>query len=752
MRPYQDRNALQALDDAARASDKYQAVLYFPLKLMDPTMTIARELKLRLAQVEATVELIDAGNTIPFIARYRKEATGSLDEDQLRRLAERLTYLRTLSERKATVSASIAEQGKLTKELEAAIGAAVTLQTLEDLYQPFKPKRRTRASIARECGLEPLAQLILAQPPRRESLARIAAPFLSDELTLDEAWAGARDIAAEVISDDADLRGTARALLRERGEITSTVADAEQDARKVFAQYYEFTFPIARLRPHQTLALNRGEAAGVLKLQLIAPADLILTRLAQKYRPNPSSLFAGQLTQASSDAYQRLLLPAVERDVRRQLTEDANAHAVRVFAGNVRSLLLPPPIRGHSVIGIDPGFRSGCKVAVIDRTGKVLVTTTIYPHEPQKQWEESKAILRKLVEKMGADLLAIGNGTASRETEQLAADLISEGVRAEYLIVSEAGASVYSASPLARDELPDLDVTLRGAVSIARRVLDPLAELVKIDPRSIGVGLYQHDVDQKPLAEALDVVVESAVNTIGVDANTASPALLRYVAGIGPKLAASLVTYREANGPFRNRPALRQVKGLGLKAFEQAAGFLRVNGGDEPLDRTAIHPESYAIVRNLFTLMGVTGAERDLPERLVAFRQASRGRSSPQNSLSELAGVLECGEPTLADIFEQLARPGRDPRDELPKPLLRRDVLKPEDLKTGMVLKGTVRNVVDFGVFIDIGVKTEGLLHKSQMRGSPGEQWSVGQVVDVVILDVDAERGRIGLGLPQRNG
>lgn len=708
---------------------------------MDFTTTLAHELKLRSTQVQAAVDLLDAGNTIPFIARYRKEATGSLDEEQLRRVAERLAYLRNLADRKATVRASIAEQGKLTAELEAAIEAAATLQVVEDLYQPFKPKRRTRASIARERGLEPLAQLILAQLPARESLAQLVAPFLAGGLEQDAAWAGARDVVAEVISDDAELRGAARALLHERGDLTGTLADPEKDARKVFAQYYEFTFPLARLRPHQTLALNRGEAAGVLKLQLVAPDPLILERLTQKYRPNPRSPLAEQLTLATRDAYERLLLPAIERDVRRRLTDEANAHAVQVFAANVRALLLQPPIRGHAVIGLDPGFRTGCKVAVVDQTGKVLVTTTIYPHEPQKEWKETKIVLRRLVAATGADLLAIGNGMASRETEQLAAELIAEGVRAEYLIVSEAGASVYSASPLARAEMPDLDVTLRGAVSIARRVLDPLAELVKIDPRSIGVGLYQHDLDDKQLAEALTAVVESAVNSVGVDVNTASPALLRYVAGIGPKLAEAIVAYREATGAFPNRVVLRQVKGLGPKAFEQAAGFLRVNAGDEPLDRTAIHPESYEIVRQLLMLMGATGGERDLPARLAAFRE--------QTSLAELAQVLGCGEPTLADIFDQLARSGRDPRDELPKPLLRRDVLKLEDLKTGMILKGTVRNVVDFGVFVDIGVKTEGLLHKSQMRGAPGGRFSAGEVIEVVVLSVDAERGRIGLGLPE---
>lgn len=708
---------------------------------MDLHTTLARELKLHLTQVQAAVTLLDDDNTVPFIARYRKEATGSLDEEQLRQLAERLAYLRHLADRKATVRASIAAQDKLTPALEAAIASAETLQTVEDLYLPFKPKRRTRAMVARERGLEPLAQMILAQSITRDSLAKIAAPFLNDQVPdVETAWAGARDIVAEIVSDDPELRGAARTLARARSEITTTLADAAQDATKVFAQYYEFAIALTRVRPHQILALNRGEEAGVLKVRLVTPDRDILARLTQKYAPNPKSLFAEQLTRAIQDACERLLLPAIERDIRRMLTDEASAHAIRIFADNVRALLLQPPIRQHSVIGLDPGFRTGCKIAVVDATGKVITTGTIYPHEPQKQWSESKTILRRLIEKTGADLIAIGNGTASRETEQLVAETIAEGARAEYLIVSEQGASVYSASPLARAELPDLDVTLRGAVSIARRVIDPLAELVKIDARSIGVGLYQHDLDEKELSAALDAVVESAVNAVGVDVNTASPALLRYVAGIGAKLADTLVTHREANGTFKNRTGLRQVKGLGPKAFEQAAGFLRVAGGDDPLDNTAIHPESYSIVRNLFALIGVSGIEKDLSARLAAFRQ--------KTPLAEIAQVLGCGEPTLADIFEQLARPGRDPRDELPKPLLRRDVLKLEDLKTGMQLKGTVRNMVDFGAFVDIGIKNDGLLHKSQMRRLQ-TQLSVGNVIDVVIVSIDAERQRVGLGLPE---
>ena len=705
---------------------------------MDIHTTLAHELKLHAHQVQAAITLFDEGNTIPFVARYRKEVTGSLDEEQLRRLAERLAYLRNLAERKATVHDSLVAQKKLTPELAKTLESAETLQAVEDLYLPFKPKRRTRAMMARERGLEPLAQMILAQPLTRDSLPKLAAPFLNDEVAdADAAWAGARDIVAEMIADDSELRGIARVLARERSEITCVLDNAEKDPSKVFAQYYEFTMPLSRLRSYQILALNRGEAGGALKLSLGMPDAEILGRLMQKYSTNPQSSLAEQLTLATQDANERLLRPSIERDVRRMLTDEASTHAMRVFVDNVRALLLQPPIRSHLVIGIDPGFRTGCKLAVIDQTGKVITTGTIYPHEPQKQWSESKVILKRLVEKTGADLFVIGNGTASRETEHLVAETIAEGVRAEYLITSEQGASVYSASPLARAELPDLDVTLRGAVSIARRVMDPLAELVKIDPRSIGVGLYQHDLDDKQLSVALETVVESVVNAVGVDVNTASPSLLRYVAGIGAKLAETIVAFRETNGAFPNRAALRKVKGLGPKAFEQAAGFLRVRDGDEPLDNTAIHPESYAVVRNLFALMGVRGNERDLSARLAEFRK--------QTMLKEIAQVLGCGEPTLNDILEQLVRPGRDPRDELPKPLLRRDVLKLTDLKEGMQLKGTVRNVVDFGAFVDIGLKHEGLLHKSQMRrlSSP---ITVGDVIQVVILSIDPERERIGLG------
>ncbi len=700
--------------------------------------TLVQELNVRPAQVEQTVALLDAGNTIPFIARYRKEVTGSLDEEQLRQLAERLTYLRSLAERKAAILASIQEQGKLTPELAAAIETTATLQALEDLYLPYRPKRRTRATLARERGLEALAQMILAQPLTRDNLDRLAAPYLSDDvLSPDDAWAGARDIVAEVISDDAQARQSARQLAMEHAYLGSELTDPEKDPRHVFELYYQYAEAVSRLRPHQILALNRGEGEGALKIKLDPPSDVILARIAQKYRPDPRSPQAQQLSLATRDGWERLLAPAIERDVRRALTDAAQAQAIQVFATNLKSLLLQPPVRGHGVLGIDPGIRTGCKVAAVDATGKLLSTLTIYPHEPQKQRAESKRILLKIIEATKADLIAIGNGTASRETEQLVAEVIHEGARARYLIVNEAGASVYSASPLARAELPDLDVSLRGAVSIARRVLDPLAELVKIDPRSIGVGMYQHDLDDKRLTETLDAVIESAVNSVGVDLNTASPALLRHVSGIGQKLAESIVAHRDENGPFKNRSDVKKVKGLGPKAFEQCAGFLRIPDSSEPLDNTAIHPESYGVVRDLWVLMGVEG-KRGLPQpaEVQAFRQA--------NPLPDLAGALQCGEPTLADILDQLVQPGRDPRDDAPPPILRSDVLTLEDLKVGMRLKGTVRNVVDFGAFVDVGIKHDGLLHKSKLPR--GTTLAVGDIVDVTVLSIDLERERISLG------
>ena len=706
--------------------------------------TIAQELGLETDQVARTVQLLDEGNTVPFIARYRKEMTGGLDEEQLRTIQARLKYLRHLEERKETVLKSIAEQGKLTPELEAKIRAAMVLQEVEDLYLPYKPKRRTRATIARERGLEPLAELILAQEITEGALDEFAQDYLSEEVpTVEEAYAGARDIVAEVISEDADLRKAVRERTLDKGLLVCTVADASLDPQGKYQLYYEYAEPLKAIPPHRLLAINRGEKEGVLKVKLEAPTDEIVADILSRYVKNERSIFASQVREAAIDGYQRLIAPSIERELRNARTDEADDHAIKVFATNLRNLLLQPPLRGKRVMGIDPGYRTGCKVALVDETGKFLGGTTIYPHEPQKQWDEARELLVNLVIRGNVDVIAIGNGTASRETEALVAEVIAQAGRGVYVIVNEAGASVYSASPLAREELPDMDVSMRGAVSIARRLQDPLAELVKIEPRSIGVGLYQHDVDQKKLAEALDAVVESAVNYVGVDLNTASPALLQYVSGINKRTAKAIVKYRDEHGPFKSRQELKKVKGIGEKVFEQSAGFLKIPDGENPLDNTFIHPESYPVVENLFALMGVRGDEPDLVQRVKAFRA--------ENDLAELAEVLEVGLPTLTDIFDNLIKPGRDPRDELPKPILRSDVLKMEDLREGMILEGTVRNVVDFGAFVDIGVKQDGLVHVSEMADryvkNPHEVVSVGDVVKVKVISVDVERGRIGLSM-----
>jgi len=714
---------------------------------MDYAQHIATQLALRPAQVAATIELFDADNTLPFIARYRKEVTGGLDEEQLRQLSALLSRLRALDERRQTVIASIQAQGKLTPELHAQLLAADTLTALEDLYQPYKPKRRTRASIARDRGLQGLADLILQQVHTRQTLDQIAAPFLTPEVpTVEEALAGARDIVAETISDHAEVRRLTREKALQWGVLYAFKSDKAEDARGVYQVYYEFEQRINRLRPHQVLALNRGEAEKVLQVQVEVAERDWQAAIAAAFRPDPRSPLAEQLVLAADDAAERLLLPAIERDVRRVLTEQAGAHATSVFAANLRALLSQPPLAGHTVLGIDPGYRTGCKVAVVDPTGKVLDTVTIYPHEPQKEWEASLGALVLLVLRYGVTLITIGNGTASRETEGLVAELIRNTEHAtrntslQYLIVNEAGASVYSASPLARAELPGLDVSMRGAVSIARRVQDPLAELVKIDPQSIGVGLYQHDVEQGQLAATLAGVVESVVNQVGVDVNPASPALLTHVAGIGPKLASRIVATRDAEGPFRNRTALKGVPGLGPKTFEQAAGFLRIHGGGQPLDASAIHPESYAVAEAVLARAGLT--VQTPPAEREAALAALQARVPPET----LAAELSTGVPTLADIFEQLARPGRDPRAGLPAPLLRSDVLTMEDLRPGMRLKGTVRNVVDFGAFVDVGVKQDGLLHRTQIPA--GIQLRAGDVIEVEVRRVEVERGRIGLGWP----
>lgn len=700
---------------------------------------IAQSLQLPPAAVRATLALLDEGHTIPFLARYRKEATGGLDEDQLRQVAGAAERLRALEERRTAVLGAIEEQGRLTDELRGRLMEAQSLAVVEDLYQPYRPKRRTRAGTARERGLQPLADLVLQQPRTRKDPDTWAEPHLSEAVpTAADAWAGARDIVAETVSDDPEVRGPLRERAARWGMVGSARVPDAEDRRQVYETYYEFEARVDRLRPYQVLALNRGEAEKVLRVRLDVTERDWRGVVEQRYRPDPSSALAPMLAEAIVDGAQRLLLPAIERDVRRALTEKAEEHAIRVFAANLRSLLSQPPVSGHTVLGIDPGFRTGCKIAVVDATGKVLETATIYPHPPQKHVDEARAALVRLVRRHGVSLLAVGNGTASRETEQLAAEVIHEVEGLKYVMVSEAGASVYSASPEARAEMPDLDVTLRGAVSIARRLQDPLAELVKIEPNAIGVGMYQHDVDQKRLAEALDAEVETVVNRVGVDVNTASAALLTRVAGIGPKLARAIVAHRDDQGPFQERRQLLKVPGLGPKAFQQAAGFLRIRGGKNPLDAGGIHPESYEVAQVVLARAGVT-VRTPLAERQAALEQLAGGLTP-----AELAQELGVGVPTLSDILEQLARPGRDPRADLPAPVLRSDVLTMEDLRPGMCLAGTVRNVVDFGAFVDIGVKQDGLLHRSQMP--PGVALGVGDVIQVSVLTVDADRGRIGLG------
>ncbi len=700
---------------------------------------IASLLNVRPGQVAAVVELLDGGNTVPFIARYRKEATGSLDEEQLRSVQTEIDRLRTLDERRATILASIEEQGKLTDELRTQIEGAETITLLEDLYLPYRPKRRTRASQAREQGLQGLADLILQQPREGEPPEKAAEAYLNETITsVEAALAGARDIVAETISDHAAVRQLTREKALHFGLLRSEKIDEAEDPRAVYELYYDFEIQIERLRPHQILALDRGETEKVLRVRVeIAERDWQIAVMAN-FRGDTRSPYYPHFQQAMVDSAERLLLPAIERDVRRQLTETAGLHAINIFATNLRALLLQPPLAGHTVLGLDPGFRTGCKVAVVDPTGKLLDTTTIYPHEPQKQAAAALETLKKLVQQHHVTLITIGNGTASRETEALVARLIDDTPGVRYLIVSEAGASVYSASPLARAELPTLDVSLRGAVSIARRAQDPLAELVKIEPKAIGVGMYQHDVDQTALGQSLQGVVEDVVNRVGVDVNTASPALLTHVAGIGPRLAEKIVAHRDENGPFRSRAGLRNVPGLGPKAFEQSAGFLRINGGDNPLDASAIHPESYPAALQVLSLAGIetqteVSQSRELLEKLTAGQ-----------NLQTLADVVGCGLPTLKDILEQLVRPGRDPRADTPAPILRTDVLKMEDLVVGMRLKGTVRNVVDFGAFVDIGVKQDGLLHRTQIPANTRLQ--AGQIIEVEILKVENERGRIALG------
>ncbi len=708
---------------------------------MTHTQIIASQLKVKPSQVEATIRLLDEGNTVPFISRYRKEMTGSLDDEQIRIIADEIVHLRTIDDRRATILKSIEEQGKLNDELKAKINAANSLTTLEDLYAPYRPKRRTRAMMAQEKGLEPLATLILEQ--RIDiSPEEAAKEYLTEDVSsVKDALQGARDIVAEQISDNANIRAAVREKALQYAMLSAEKIEKASDERGVYETYYNFEGRVDRLQPHQILAIARGENEGILRVRVhIAERDW-LNAIQREFEGDIISPFIDQLEEAIQDSAGRLLLPSIARDVRRSLSEKSENHAIQVFATNLRALLGQPPLEGQIVLAIDPGYRTGSKLAVVDSTGKLLDTGTIYPHAPQNEWSASRKKLEEMIQRHKVTLVAIGNGTASRETEKLVAELTRGAKSTKYLIVNEAGASVYSASPLARAEFPDMDVSIRGAVSIARRAQDPLAELVKIDPKAIGVGMYQHDVNQKDLAHALDGVVESVVNQVGVNVNTASAALLTHVAGIGNKVAQGIIAHREENGVFQTRRELQKVSGLGKKAYEQSAGFLRIRDGRNALDNSAIHPESYPVAEAVLDRAGIAPASA-IVERVAALEQLT-AKTAPE----ALAKELDCGLPTLEDILEQLARPGRDPREDAPAPILRSDVLNMDDLSEGLVLKGTVRNVVDFGAFIDIGVKQDGLLHISKIPR--GTILKVGDVLDVEILSIEATRGRIGLGWAQ---
>lgn len=711
---------------------------------------LSQELNQPAQYVENVIRLLDEGNTIPFIARYRKELHGAMDDTALRTLEERLSYLRGLQERREAVKNAIEEQGKLTEDLAAAIDKAATLAEVEDLYRPYKQKRRTRATMAREKGLAPLAELLFAQAPDCPDPMEEAANYVDPEKgveTPEDALAGANDIVAELLSDDADLRKILRSLLERNGSLRSAAA-TEEDS--VYRLYYDFTQSLSRMQGHQVLAINRGEKEGLLKVSVELDRDLALRTLRRK-AVIPGSRAMEFVKAAAEDAYDRLIFPSLEREARSALTETACEGAIGQFALNLKPLLMQPPVKGKVTMGLDPGYRMGCKVAVVDGTGKVLDTAVVYPTYGERQKKEAIAALSKLVQKHGVEHIAIGNGTASRETEQMAVELIHElsaaGRTVSYMIVSEAGASVYSASPLAAEEFPQYDVNLRSAVSIARRLQDPLAELVKIDPKAIGVGQYQHDMPPKRLDEALGGVVEDCVNAVGVDVNTASPSLLQRVSGLTAATAKNLVAYREANGPFTSRKQILKVPKLGPKAFQQCAGFLRVPESKSVLDNTAVHPESYGAAEKLLTLTGHSLADvkagklSGLPDQVAAYGE---------EKAAEEAGV---GVPTLRDVIGELMKPGRDIRDDLPKPVLRTDVLEMKDLKPGMVLTGTVRNVIDFGVFVDIGVHQDGLVHISQVADRfikhPSEVVSVGDVVKVVVLEADEKKKRISLSMKQ---
>lgn len=711
---------------------------------MDINQKIAEELEIKTWQVEAVVKLIDEGNTIPFIARYRKEQHGALDDEQLRNLNERLTYLRNLEEKKEQVLASIEEQGKLTEELREQILAAQTQVMVEDLYRPYRPKRRTRATIAKEKGLEGLANIILLQMTDR-SLEEEAAEYLSEEKgvsTAQDAIQGAMDIIAESVADEADYRIYIRKLTMEEGVLVSSAKDEKE--KSVYENYYEFEEAVKKITGYRILAINRGEKEKFLTVKIQAPEERIQRYLEKKVitRENPNTMEC--LKETLADSYKRLIAPSIEREIRNELTEKAEDGAIKVFGKNLTQLLMQPPITGQVVLGWDPAFRTGCKLAVVDETGKVLDTVVVYPTEPQNKVAETKKIVKGFIEKYNVTLISVGNGTASRESEMVIVDMLKEiNKPVQYVIVNEAGASVYSASKLATEEFPKFDVGQRSAVSIARRLQDPLAELVKIDPKSIGVGQYQHDMNQKKLSEALSAVVEDCVNNVGVDLNTASASLLEYISGISKPIAKNIVAYREENGRFTSRKQLLKVAKLGPKAFEQCAGFMRISDGKNPLDATSVHPESYQAAEGLLKMVGL--APEDIRGGIVGLSLLAKDRKG-------LASKLDVGELTLEDIIKELEKPGRDPREEMPKPVLRTDVLEMKDLTEGMILKGTVRNVIDFGAFVDIGVHQDGLVHISKLTDKkfvkhPMEVVSVGDVVEVKVLSVDLQKKRIQLSM-----
>lgn len=717
---------------------------------MDIIGIITQEFSLKRWQVENTAALIDDGNTIPFIARYRKEAHGTLDDQTLREISERLEYLRNLEKRKEEVFSSIDSQEKMTEEISLALEKAQTLAEIEDIYRPYKPKRRTRASVAREKGLEPLAQMITEQKEDSAEPLVLAADFVNSENgveTPEDALQGAKDIIAEDISDNADIRRRLRNLFTVSGEVISKAADEEKDS--VYAQYYDFSQPVSKIAGHRVLAIDRGEREGFLKVSVTLDSVKAANVITSETLLSGNSPCTETVREAGEDAYTRLIYPSVEREIRSSLTEKAAADAIKVFSQNLKELLLQPPVKGKVALGLDPGYRTGCKVAVVDATGRVLDTGVAYITHSERKQQEAKELIASFIKKYGVEIIAIGNGTASKETEIFTASLLKEiGSSAGYMVVSEAGASVYSASKLAAEEFPQYDVSLRSAVSIARRLQDPLAELVKIDPKAIGVGQYQHDMPKKELENALDGVVEDAVNSVGVDLNTASPSLLSRVAGVNSTVAKNIVSYREENGTFTSRTQLKKVNKLGKKAFQQCAGFLRVPESKNILDNTGVHPESYKAAKELLEMCGFksTGASADLKE--------IKEKTDRLNK-AELSEKLGIGLPTLEDIIKELSRPGRDPRDELPPPMLRSDVMDMSDLKPGMELKGTVRNVIDFGAFVDIGVHQDGLVHISQITNRfikhPSEVLKVGQVVTVWVLSVDEKKGRIALTMKKPN-